>query len=311
MRNGGPARGSRRPRRDRLRRRRAARRARASRPGRRSRGRGRPGTRSRRAQLDAVELRDVAAAQPDRLDLQHRTARRRIGHGELADLVAAIAEEHRGVAGSRAGEPTPPRIRSVVARHPVRMLRGSSIDTAATAGIFCLSMSSTICSRKSRGITHSAHDAPSRIRRMLTVLSSTPTTSMSPPSACTSARASSRAGSMLAWSITGKLLAGRGLVGGRVRDRNAPASARMSWPVMQRARSDARNTDSRPSSSCSTIRRSGVEATMFATCDSSNTSRTFSVSVVPGAIACTRMPCGPSSTAIVCVRWLIADLADP
>ena len=49
--------------------------------------------------LDALELRDVAPAQPDRLDLQDRAARRRVGDGELADLVGGVAEEHRGAAG--------------------------------------------------------------------------------------------------------------------------------------------------------------------------------------------------------------------
>ena len=39
--------------------------------------------------------------------------------------------------------------------------------------------------------------------------------------------------------------------------------------------------------------------------------RTTGVSVVPGATASTRMPCGASSTASVSVRWLIAAFAAP
>src|SRR5581483_11039831 len=96
---------------------------------------------------------------------------------------------------------------------------------------------------------------------------------------------------------------------GRVRERNAPASARMSCPVMQRARSLVRKTQRRASSSCSTMRCSAVDSTIAATCSSVNAARTVSVSVVPGATATTRMPLGPSSTAIDVTRWLIAAFA--
>ena len=48
---------------------------------------------------------------------------------------------------------------------------------------------------------------------------------------------------------------------------------------------------------------------MAATCASSKVAATCSVSVVPGATATTRIPWGPSSTAIVSVRWLTAALA--
>jgi hypothetical protein len=83
----------------------------------------------------------------------------------------------------------------------------------------------------------------------------------------------------------------------------------MSCPVMQRARSLVRNTASRASSSCSTGRRSAVDAAIAAMCSSENTAAICSVYVVPGAIASTRMPAGPSSTASDVTRWLIPALA--
>ena len=43
----------------------------------------------------AVVLREVRPAQPDGLDLEHRTAGRRLRFGELAHFVRAVAQEHR------------------------------------------------------------------------------------------------------------------------------------------------------------------------------------------------------------------------
>ena len=57
------------------------------------------------------------------------------------------------------------------------------------------------------------------------------------------------------------------------------------------------------------MRRNAVDSTIAATCSSVNAARTVSVSVVPGATASTRMPAGPSSTAIDVTRWLSAAFA--
>src|SRR5262249_40869767 len=43
----------------------------------------------------AVVLREVRPAEPDRLDLEHGSAGRRLGLRELADLVRTVAHEHR------------------------------------------------------------------------------------------------------------------------------------------------------------------------------------------------------------------------
>ena len=80
---------------------------------------------------------------------------------------------------------------------------------------------------------------------------------------------------------------------------------------MHRLRSDAKKTVRRASSSGSQTRCNGVEAEMAANCSAPMTARISSVNVVPGAMAFTRMPWGPSSAASVIVRWLMPALAAP
>src|SRR5437588_826064 len=50
-----------------------------------------------------VEPREVAAAQPDRLDAQHCSTGRRFGFRELAHLPRAVAVEHAGAHGAHDG----------------------------------------------------------------------------------------------------------------------------------------------------------------------------------------------------------------
>ena len=76
----------------------------------------------------------------------------------------------------------------------------------------------------------------------------------------------------------------------------------MNCPVTHLARSDDSNTANRPNSSGSVMRRSGTLPTIAATCSSVKAARTVSVSVVPGAMALTRIPAGPNSAASVSVR---------
>ena len=57
------------------------------------------------------------------------------------------------------------------------------------------------------------------------------------------------------------------------------------------------------------MRRRGVASTIAAMRSGVNAAATVSVIVVPGAMALTRMPAGPSSTAMEVTRWFTAALA--
>ena len=73
----------------------------------------------------------------------------------------------------------------------------------------------------------------------------------------------------------------------------APASARMNWPVMQRARSEHRNTAAPTSSSTSPQRPAGVRAASHVVNAGSETrSAVSSVAKYPGASALTFTPSG-------------------